>query len=347
LFFDLQISTIYVAKMVSQAWKALSEDEREKWEDIARQDKARFEMEKSMYVGPWKVPAFRRKGKDPAAPKRPMAASLSFANSNRSKVKAVQNNATPAEISRILATMWKEASDQEKKEYIDEEYRQRQEYKILMAEWNRRSEAEVKSTRERRENQAMEAVRERRFTTQLEATTVVATTMGSDRSTIDHGGSFVEYSTRMAMETFGSESEASLQNSCIHSAHMGPRTISSRGGTHVSMSSNVDNHRWHNPTSPSHFQDSWQHSGNNVPAETTSVERGHYAPEPCTDRTAYDPAYDPCYSHYQGASRVIPNYCGQPSSHGYFPRYNSHGKVILLIRRITQMILLISIIKQL
>ena len=42
--------------MVSKAWKTLPEEEREKWEEMARKDKARYETEKSLYKGPWKVP---------------------------------------------------------------------------------------------------------------------------------------------------------------------------------------------------------------------------------------------------------------------------------------------------
>ena len=70
IYVFLQPSTTEVAKMVSAAWKALSHDEREVFEDMARRDKARYEVEKTMYAGPWKVPAKKRASKDPNAPKR-------------------------------------------------------------------------------------------------------------------------------------------------------------------------------------------------------------------------------------------------------------------------------------
>ena len=53
----LQLKTTTIAKQVSQAWKNLSDEEREEWEEMARKDKARYEMEKTMYNGPWKVVA--------------------------------------------------------------------------------------------------------------------------------------------------------------------------------------------------------------------------------------------------------------------------------------------------
>jgi hypothetical protein len=67
--------TTNVAKMVSESWKNLSAEDREVWEEKARSDKARYEVEKQTYNGPWKVAADKRSPKDPNAPKRPMSAS--------------------------------------------------------------------------------------------------------------------------------------------------------------------------------------------------------------------------------------------------------------------------------
>ncbi|OEU06299.1 hypothetical protein FRACYDRAFT_144288, partial [Fragilariopsis cylindrus CCMP1102] len=82
-----KISTTEVAKLVSKAWKALHEDERLEWEEIAKQDRRRYEREKLMYKGPWKLPVAsekkKRNSKDPLAPKIPPSAFLSFSNSNR------------------------------------------------------------------------------------------------------------------------------------------------------------------------------------------------------------------------------------------------------------------------
>ena len=70
--------------MVSKAWKSSSEDDRAKWEEIAKQDKARYEMEKSTYTGPWKVAVVKHKKEKKnsknhtGAFKRPMSAFLAF-----------------------------------------------------------------------------------------------------------------------------------------------------------------------------------------------------------------------------------------------------------------------------
>ena len=158
MFFK-QISTTDVAKLVSKAWKALDKEEREKWEETARKDKARYEMEKLIYKGPWKVPVTSKKNKlykDPLAPKRPQSAFLSFSNSNRFKIKSENKNSTNAEISRLLATLWKETCPhEEKKVYIDAEFKLRQEYKVAMCEWKRHKQNEFDTSRDQREHEAM------------------------------------------------------------------------------------------------------------------------------------------------------------------------------------------------
>ncbi|OEU07794.1 hypothetical protein FRACYDRAFT_145148, partial [Fragilariopsis cylindrus CCMP1102] len=53
--------------------------------------------------------------KDPLAPKIPRSAFLSFSNSNRSKVKSENEDSTYAEITGILATMWKETCPREER----------------------------------------------------------------------------------------------------------------------------------------------------------------------------------------------------------------------------------------
>jgi hypothetical protein len=144
--------------MVSKAWKNLPDDEREGWEEMAKRDKARYEMEKSMYSGPWKVPAKTRSQKDPSAPKRPMSAFLSFSNSRRAQVKIENSAIGNAEISRLLAQMWKDASEGDRKDHIDKEFSLRQKYKVAIAEWRRNSESEMNAARKAREDEAMKAV---------------------------------------------------------------------------------------------------------------------------------------------------------------------------------------------
>ena len=105
------------------------------WDERARLDKERFEREKETYDGPWKVVAHKKSQKDPSAPKRPMSAFLAFSNGKRAEMRRKRPFLNNGEISRLLADMWKELPDAERKLYIDEEYALRQEYKTAMNEW--------------------------------------------------------------------------------------------------------------------------------------------------------------------------------------------------------------------
>lgn len=157
-----KVSTTEVAKMVSKAWKVLPDDEREIWEEMARQDKARYEMEKSVYTGPWKVPVpQKRMVKDPIAPKRPMSAFSAYSKSKRAYVKNLHKERKNVEISRILAQMWKVENAEEKQGFIDEERNLREEYKISMSEFiKRQNEEEMPSRREKREHEALQAIQD-------------------------------------------------------------------------------------------------------------------------------------------------------------------------------------------
>ena len=188
--------------MVSQAWKKLPVDEREQWEEMARQDKARYEMEKSMYTGPWKVPATKRVSKDPKAPKRPMSAFLSFSNSKRAYVKNKHKDAKNAEVSRILAQMWKDADAETKKVFIDEEFALRQQYKIRMTEWKRQSEEEIKTMRIERENEAMKAVREGKQPIRSEDQQSRRSSIGNTSDS--NAGIGIKYNAAISNEGFGS-----------------------------------------------------------------------------------------------------------------------------------------------
>jgi hypothetical protein len=153
--------TTDIAKLVSEAWREMPPAEREAWEEKARQDKARYEMEKSMYKGPWKIPANKRTPKDPSAPKRPMSAFLAFSNKRRAALKRQHPDATNADLSKMLSKTWKEAPLDQKSKYMEEEAELRAKYKVEMGKWRKRVAEEKKTERRDREALAMQAVEAR------------------------------------------------------------------------------------------------------------------------------------------------------------------------------------------
>lgn len=147
-----------VAKLISEEWKALEPEERAKWDEKAKLDKERYEVEKALYTGPWKMPAKKKSKKDPTAPKRPMSSFLSFSNSKRGQVKEENPGITNAQASKILAKMWREATDEEKREHIEREKQLREVYNKEMAEWRTKKEKEDTKIREKREEEAMDVI---------------------------------------------------------------------------------------------------------------------------------------------------------------------------------------------
>jgi hypothetical protein len=53
----VQVTTI--SRRIAQEWKLLPSTERTKWDQIAMQDKLRYNAEKHLYTGPWHVPSKR------------------------------------------------------------------------------------------------------------------------------------------------------------------------------------------------------------------------------------------------------------------------------------------------
>jgi len=125
-----------VSKESSDRWKKLSVDERAVWDQKAKADKERYNLEKASYTGPWQVP-WKRAKKDPSAPKRPMSAFLFFSQDKRRIIKGENPGMRNTEISRILGEMWKDASDEEKAPHIEREARERAKYKINIAKWRK------------------------------------------------------------------------------------------------------------------------------------------------------------------------------------------------------------------
>lgn len=307
--------------MVSQAWKALPEDEREKWEVMARQDKARYEMEKSMYTGPWKVPATKRVSKDPKAPKRPMSAFLSFSNSKRAYVKNKHKDAKNAEVSRILAQMWKDADAEEKKTFVDEEFALRQQYKIAMSEWKRQSEEEIESKRKEREDEAMKAVREGKLPIRNEEQRAKSSGAGSTSESAA-ASTGMKYSTKIANETFGRAAFPSPTQASANNSNRAQQNYGYSGGDFTQQ-----NHQQLFPQMPSAYYNPDQQTSIEPTYDQNNVGyRNPYAPYPMPGNSTAS-GYDGYDRRYEGGAPMGYDTYGQPHPYGYAPQayYQQQG----------------------
>lgn len=141
-----------VSKRSSEKWKKLNPEERAYWDEKARIDKERYNMEKANYTGPWQVP-WKRAKKDPAAPKRPMSAFLYFSQDRRRDIKEANPGMRNTEISRILGGMWKQAPESERSPHIAKEAEERKKYKIRIADWKSKEEERKKEAQKLLEQQ--------------------------------------------------------------------------------------------------------------------------------------------------------------------------------------------------
>lgn len=142
---DIKVTNI--TSMVSEAWRTLEPSERQKFEEMSREDKERYDIEKQNYVPPPGMALTSKRKRDPDAPKRPMSAYLSYANKLRGKVKSENPDCSNGEISKILSNMWKGMSDDQRKEYKDNEQMLWDIYREKMVEWKKISDGRKRGTK--------------------------------------------------------------------------------------------------------------------------------------------------------------------------------------------------------
>ncbi|MEQ2275124.1 hypothetical protein XENORESO_021082 [Xenotaenia resolanae] len=95
--------------------KTMSPKEKGKFEDMAKQDKLRYEREMKNYIPP--KGQKKKRFKDPNAPKRPPSAFFLFCADFRPKVKGENPGLSIGETAKKLGEMWNSSSGEEKQPY--------------------------------------------------------------------------------------------------------------------------------------------------------------------------------------------------------------------------------------
>ena len=144
----LQVTNITQA--VAEAWRNLDPEERERYEDMARRDKERYDIEKASYTPPPGYSLTSKRIRGPGAPKRPSSGYFRFANERRGEIKAQNPDSSNAEISKILSGLWKDMPPEERKKHKDEERTQWAAYKIAMRQWKKKNDRRKKQQSARR-----------------------------------------------------------------------------------------------------------------------------------------------------------------------------------------------------
>jgi hypothetical protein len=99
----------------------MSWEEQREWEEKAEKDRERYKIENAVYLGLRTMPnAGQRLRKDKTAPKRPMSAFLDYSKHYRSQViEGNLNVKDNKDTSKILGKMWREATEEEKRPFIE------------------------------------------------------------------------------------------------------------------------------------------------------------------------------------------------------------------------------------
>lgn len=88
-----------------------------------------------------------------------MSAFLAYSNKRRGPLKQKNPQMGNAELSKTLAQMWKDAPNEQRQKYIEEELVKREAYKSAMAEWKAENAKEIQDQRHKREEAALRIAR--------------------------------------------------------------------------------------------------------------------------------------------------------------------------------------------
>lgn len=133
-----------LGKMLGDRWRALSSEEKTKYEDLSGADRTRYKNEMKEYQEKKKVAAKKNRTlvdiDDIEVPQKPYPAYFQFANARRLEIKKANPEASNGDVSRLLSEMWRGASDEFREFYAEEEAKQRVVYKRELEEYEEKLE---------------------------------------------------------------------------------------------------------------------------------------------------------------------------------------------------------------
>ncbi|XP_036814314.1 high mobility group protein B2 isoform X2 [Oncorhynchus mykiss] len=94
------------SKQCSERWRGLTANDKRRFEDMAKNDKVRYERDMRGYVPPKGMAKSGRRKKDPNAPKRPPSAFFVFSAEFRPTVKQEFPGCSIGETAKKLGIMW-------------------------------------------------------------------------------------------------------------------------------------------------------------------------------------------------------------------------------------------------
>lgn len=132
-----------IAREISRRWGALTEEDKQPYRELNKQDKIRYAEELANAPPPESddeddQPKKKKKKKkrDPNMPKRPMTAFFFFLSKVRAQVTEEFPDMKVSERSKVMGERWRALSADEKQEFIDMNTEAKAAYKIAMEKYN-------------------------------------------------------------------------------------------------------------------------------------------------------------------------------------------------------------------
>ncbi|XP_064205486.1 high mobility group protein B3b [Anguilla rostrata] len=124
---DIPINFSEFSKKCSGRWKTMSGKEKSRFDDMAKQDKVRYDQEMMTYMPGGKKGG--KKKKDPNAPKRPPSGFFLFSSEQRPKIKAQDPSLGIGDVAKRLGEMWNNLTDSSKQPYLIKANKLKDKYK--------------------------------------------------------------------------------------------------------------------------------------------------------------------------------------------------------------------------
>eukprot|EP00357_Protocruzia_adherens_P022439 CAMPEP_0114994314 /NCGR_PEP_ID=MMETSP0216-20121206/13053_1 /TAXON_ID=223996 /ORGANISM="Protocruzia adherens, Strain Boccale" /LENGTH=377 /DNA_ID=CAMNT_0002358127 /DNA_START=103 /DNA_END=1236 /DNA_ORIENTATION=- len=123
-----------VMKEIGKRWGLLPDEEKEKYNELAAEDKKRYEEEKKNYTGPLSIPP-KKKNQEPQKPKRGLSAYMLYAKEVRDKVCGEFPELKTPDIMREIGRRWNNLDDEDKKTYQEQAEIDKERYKREQSEF--------------------------------------------------------------------------------------------------------------------------------------------------------------------------------------------------------------------
>ncbi|XP_038821417.1 high mobility group protein B3-like [Salvelinus namaycush] len=130
---EIPVNFSEFSKKCSGRWKTMSPKEKSKFEDQAKQDKARYDSEMTSYGPPGK--RGKKALKDPNAPKRPPSGFFVFCAEQRPKIKAQHPSFGIGDVAKKLGEMWNNLTDSNKQPYLAKANKLKEKYQKDVADY--------------------------------------------------------------------------------------------------------------------------------------------------------------------------------------------------------------------